>query len=317
MGTFYVTERNRKRRTLIFKIKLYSAVVLLLLLLGGFFYFVAYSRVLKVTSVQITQINKTPENMGQGDQSVFEQGLFEDLKNFYASRSKLTAFLGTQNILAWSDALPDSKVFKAKYSDIKNIEIKKSLVRRSLGIEYERRNRKGVWCFLQSQTNADSPRSQSGQAQTNAEGFDSASSSPRSSASSPRESACWWFDESGVVFAPAPNAEGNLLFRVDDYTGRTLAPGDAVLEERFIPNLFKVFAFLNQFDFQVRSLRLDNLALQEISTDALNGSMPKIYFSLRFDPSPDLQPLKILAASSSLKNIQYIDLRVENRIYYK
>src|SRR3989344_6171286 len=109
MGTFYVTERNRKRRTLIFKIKLYSAVVLLLLLLGGFFYFVAYSRVLKVTSVQITQINKTPENMGQGDQSVFEQGLFEDLKNFYASRSKLTAFLGTQNILAWNaDALPES-----------------------------------------------------------------------------------------------------------------------------------------------------------------------------------------------------------------
>ena|SRR3989344_1131838 len=316
MNTFYVSENKRRRRQLLFKIKIYSAIAILILLASGFFYLVAYSRALKITSVQVVQVNKTPENMGQGDQTAFEQGLFEDLKNFYGARSKLTAFLGTQNILVWNpDALPDSKVFKATYSDIKDIKIKKNLARRFLDIEYERRNRKGVWCLRVPQISADT-----GNVQINAD-----IAAVRSSSISAdlrmdqRESAsqCWWFDESGVVFAPAPNAEGNLLFRVDDYTGRTLAPGDAVLEERFIPNLFKIFAFLNQFDFQVRSLRLDNLALQEISTDALNGSMPKIYFSLRFDPSPDLQPLKTLAASSSLQNIQYIDLRVENRIYYK
>ncbi len=303
MNIFYVTDKNRKRRTFIFKIKVYAALACVLFLLGGFFYVVAYSRVPKITSIRIAQINKTPENMGQGDQALFEQGLFEDLKNFYAARSKLTAFLGTHNILVWdSDTLPETKIFKAKYSDLKGIEVKKSLVQRSLDIEYERRSRKGVWCLQQARTNADFT-------QTNA---DNSSSSPRESASE-----CWWFDENGIVFARAPTIEGNLLFRVDDYTGRTLAPGDAVLEERFITNLFRIFAFLNQSDFQVRSLRLDDLALQEISTNALNSSTPKIYFSLRFDPEPDLKPLQDLAVSSTFNNIQYIDLRVENRIYYK
>lgn len=307
MNTFYVTDKNRKRRTLIFKIKVYAAIACALLLVGGFFYLVAYSRVPKITSIHIAQINKTPENMGQGDQTLFEQGLFEDLKNFYTARSKLTAFLGTHNILIWdSDILPETKIFKAKYSDLKGIEVKKNLVRRFLDIEYERRNRKGVWCLLRSQIAADTIGTSSSNIRED----------PRINQ---RESApgCWWFDESGIVFAKAPTVEGNLLFRVDDYTGRALAPGDAVLEERFISNVFRIFAFLNQFDFQVRSLRLDDLALQEISTEAVNSSTPKIYFSLRFDPEPDLKPLQDLAASSTFNNIQYIDLRVENRIYYK
>jgi len=56
--------------------------------------------------------------------------------------------------------------------------------------------------------------------------------------------------------------------------------------------------------------------LQEITTDPSVKFLPKIYFSLRFDPGFGLSAIESLK-STGLDKIDYIDLRVENRAYYK
>lgn len=304
MDTFYLTERQRQRRRLLFKIKIYSGIAILIALLAGIFYLVAYSKIFKIKDIIIVQVNQNDTNIGKSPDTDLQNNLLADLRNFYANRSKINSFLGTDNILAWDPGkLPDSDLFWKKYASISKVIIKKDYFKRTLEIDYEKRDRYGVWCLM----------SNSGGAMADASStVDTTSSSIVLATDNER---CFWFDESGIIFSSAPHIEGNLVYRVDDYTNRSLVFGDVVLGSRLLPNLFKIFNFLDQFNFNERSLRLDDLALQEIKTNQITSSTPGIYFSLRFDPAFALEPLQSI--KSTLNGIQYIDLRVENRIYYK
>jgi len=161
-----------------------------------------------------------------------------------------------------------------KNSEIASLTIEKDYFNREIKINIESRKRFGIWC---EETNN-----------------------------------CFWFDKNGVLFAGAAPSEGNLINKVDDFSGQPLKTGNLVLKERLIPNLIKIFDVLEKSDLGIKSLKLERLELQEISTE----SSPIIYFSLRIDPSFALSVIKSLK-SSGLDKIEYIDLRVENRAYYK
>ncbi|MBI3638427.1 hypothetical protein HY227_01640, partial [Candidatus Wolfebacteria bacterium] len=64
------------------------------------------------------------------------------------------------------------------------------------------------------------------------------------------------------------------------------------------------------------SLELKNLEFQEIVADPAVNSLPMVYFSLRTDPIFGLSAIESLK-KIGLQKLEYIDLRVENRAYYK
>lgn len=126
---------------------------------------------------------------------------------------------------------------------------------------------------------------------------------------------CFWFDDTGKIFKKSPLSEGNLIKTVSDSTGRSLGLGGYVLSENYFSNLRSAFEVLDGSGLSIKSVELKDLALEEVSIKTGNG--PQLYFSLRFGAEWTLPVLKNLMAQNSFGRLKYIDLRIENRAYYK
>ena len=125
---------------------------------------------------------------------------------------------------------------------------------------------------------------------------------------------CYWFDKKGVLFDKAPQTEGEIIYKVKDFSGRELNIGGRAIDETLFGNLLKIFEVLDKSGLGIKTLRLNEMNLEEIISES--PSAPKIYFSLRINPFFGLSVLQSLK-NFGLEKIEYIDLRVENRGYYK
>lgn len=245
--------------------KIYGGIAFFFVLLIGVGYLIAYSPFFRIEKVEATQ-------SGPEDVSLKTEDIIQSLKDFFEKKSKISSFLGAENILIWKEIGVD---FLLKYPQIEKIEIEKDYSKRILKINLVKKGKRGAWCV---------------------------------------PSGCFWFDQKGALFAEAPIMEGGLILTVNDFSGRELKIGDSVLPENFFGNFFKIIGFLEKNGLAAKNLKLNDLSSQEITAESGDG--PQIRFSLRNDPAfaeAAIQSLKEIG----LKNIEYIDLRVENKAYYK
>ncbi len=306
---FYLDEKGRRKRRRILKLKIYGSLAIFLLLVGGAAYSVVYTPVFKVKNIKFettsagvpefftAQAIESAANFKNDD--VLNEKLISDFKSFFIKHSKINSFLGGDNIFVWDEKLiPDDFLLK-NYPQLADVKIEKDYIERSVKISLTKREKLGVWCKMDKiQESA---------------ATSTASSTVSNEVASPD---CFWFDKEGVTFAQAPAAEGNLIYKVNDFSGRPLQSGNNVLEKKFLTNLIKIFEVLEKANLKVRSLRLENLALQEIIVEPVTDFSPKIYFSLKADPIFGLSTLTSFK-NIDLVKIDYIDLRVPNRAYYK
>ncbi|MBI4993730.1 hypothetical protein HZC33_02105 [Candidatus Wolfebacteria bacterium] len=264
---FYLDEKQRKKRRRILKLKIFATVTVFLFLLSGFFYLIAFSQIFKIKS--IFAVSENAKYNLEADK------LVGDLKNFFVSRSKISKFLGGDNILVWSGGISDFLKTQPIFSVL---EINKNYFKREISIKFEKRERYGVWC----QKNA----------------------------------ACWWIDKNGIVFEKAPKVEGEMILKVNDNSDQQLDFGKGVLRDDLFKNLIKIFEILQKTGINIKTLYIENLALEEIEARPLINSIPQIYFSLRLDPAFALSAIKSFK-KIGLNKIKYIDFRIENRVYYK
>ena len=87
------------------------------------------------------------------------------------------------------------------------------------------------------------------------------------------------------------------------------------MPDRFIPNLLSIISVLTQADFSIREIRLSDIGLQEIEARTYDG--PTLYFSLRFSADNALAAMQDVFASMDVRDFDYIDFRVENRVFYE
>lgn len=120
---------------------------------------------------------------------------------------------------------------------------------------------------------------------------------------------CYWFDEKGVLFKEAPQTEGTLVYKIIDSGVKANA------EPFKFENVMKILGILKERQIPVRNIKIDE-KLQELSLQTYEGAA--MIFSLRFDPSATLlSALDTVVKKLGLNKINYLDLTVENRIYYK
>ncbi len=199
----------------------------------------------------------------------------------------MKALLSFRNMLAWPDKLDATGL--ALLPAVKSVTVEKDYGTRSLNIKVEERKPYGIWCVGTPGGDVIEPDQVPGE--------------------------CAWFDDGGVVFQKAVGAEGSLIFAVHDYSQHKLNLGAKVLPEEFLSGLFSIFQVLKKSDVNTQEVRLNDLALEELEVRTYNG--PKLYFSLRFPADNDLVALNDLSAKPGFAKLQYLDFRVENRVYYK
>lgn len=157
--------------------------------------------------------------------------------------------------------------------------IHRDYLNRVLRIEITERERFGVWC----------------------------------SDASALSSACFWFDRDGALFAPAPRAEGTLVRLVNDRTGRVFSPGARALAPTQFAHLLRAFELLEQVGLNRERVVIEDLENEEAYADLVYG--PRVFFSLRNDPIFAYEPL--LSLQKELHKLEYVDLRVDQRIFLK
>lgn len=269
----YLDDKEIKKQKIIFKLKLYGILVVFLFLLTGAGYLTAYSSFFKINNVTLIDAENKQANANE---------VIEDLKNSFNKQSKLTSFLGAENILIWRNK--PNEIFFKEHPKIIDLTIKKNYLERKIEINIDERVKLGVWC--ETSTNNQELITNN----------------------------CFWFDENGVIFEEAPMVEGEMIYKITDFSNRELAFGDRVLDENLFNNLILIFKTLERAGLNLKTLRLENLSAQEIIAES--PLVPKIYFSLRFDPDFSLSVFENLK-KINLEKVEYLDLRIKNRAYYK
>jgi hypothetical protein len=127
-------------------------------------------------------------------------------------------------------------------------------------------------------------------------------------------SVCHWIDRKGMLFMEAPQTEGFLILTIYDDSQDPAILGKKVVEDRFVKNLISILDNLEDLGLPIKNIAFDG-TLQEIKVEFYKN--PDLLFSIRFDPTLNMASFKSLRDKVGLNGIKYIDLRVENKLFYK
>jgi hypothetical protein len=131
-------------------------------------------------------------------------------------------------------------------------------------------------------------------------------------------SGCFYFDKDGIVFENAPSTSGSLVTLIKDYSKRDFGPGDAVLDKNFVDTILLIKEDLFQkIGLKVASFDIESYPIEKLRV--VTSESWYILFSLQRDIKSQLLALKV-ALDEKIKDrmgLEYVDLRIENRIYYK
>ncbi len=125
---------------------------------------------------------------------------------------------------------------------------------------------------------------------------------------------CYVFDKEGLIFEAANVVVGDVIARVDDASDFKPALGAMFTDPDVWGNMVPLVAYVK--DGLPRGRMEFTRAGRELVI-TLTDSGTKLYFSLGFDPSEHIRALKELSKTLPLETLQYADLRVKGRVFYK
>jgi len=130
---------------------------------------------------------------------------------------------------------------------------------------------------------------------------------------------CYYIDKDGVIFEKAPQTSGTLILTIKDNSEKEVEMGKNALDKEFMAELIDLKeGLLNQSGLKVIDFIIETDVLKDLRVDTNEGWY--ILFDRARDLRSQLQAL-ILVLEEKIKegrkNLEYIDLRIENRVYYK
>lgn len=130
---------------------------------------------------------------------------------------------------------------------------------------------------------------------------------------------CYYIDAEGVIFEKAPQTSGSLILVIKDNSEREPELGSNVIEKNLMSELINLrIRLTSQLGLKVLDFIIEPGVSEDLRINTNEG------WYILFDKSRDLQN-QLIALQLVLKekikeerkNLEYVDLRIENRAYYK
>ncbi|MSR73649.1 MAG: hypothetical protein EXS60_01145 [Candidatus Pacebacteria bacterium] len=125
---------------------------------------------------------------------------------------------------------------------------------------------------------------------------------------------CYVFDKEGVIFQAANLVVGSVIARVDDASDFKPTLGVMLADPEVWANIAPIVAYVKE---SLPASRMEFVRAERELTVTLSDNGTKFYFSLQFSPSEHIRALKELSKTVSIETLQYADLRVKGRVFYK
>ncbi len=170
-----------------------------------------------------------------------------------------------------------------KIHKIGDLEISKNLIKRSIKLTIEERGRLGIACQVKEETED-----------------------------------CFYIDKQGVIFEQAPQTSGSLILLIKDYSQREFYLGKKIFEQRIVDFISQARQDLSS-EIGLTALDFNVLSFPPKDLKVMTNEGWYIIFDLEGDIKNQLRSIKVALEEKieNRENLEYVDLRIENRIYYK
>lgn len=131
-------------------------------------------------------------------------------------------------------------------------------------------------------------------------------------------SGCFYIDKEGIIFEVAPKTSGGLVVLIKDYSNREVKLYDKVLDVELISAISEIKDYLSaEMGLNVASFDIDSYPTDKLRV--VTNESWYVLFGLRQEIKKQLLSLKAVLDEKIQDRslLQYVDLRIENRVYYK
>ena len=135
---------------------------------------------------------------------------------------------------------------------------------------------------------------------------------------------CFLIDENGIAYGEAdfnsPEIAQNNLIRILDRSSIEIKNGDSVMDKSYVDFALSLKDSLKSLGLEITDeYSTPSLMADELDVKMMNGE--QLYFSTQFPIENSIKTLDLLLknelAKLQDKNLDYIDLRTENKVFYK
>lgn len=170
-----------------------------------------------------------------------------------------------------------------KIPKIGDLEIKKNLIKRIVKLIVKERGRLGITCQVKEEIEN-----------------------------------CFYVDKQGVIFEQAPQTSGSLILLIKDYSQREYEIGKKIFEQEIVDFISQAREGLSsEIGLMISDFNILSFPAKDLK--AITGEGWYIIFDLEGDIKSQLLALKaaLIEKIKDRESLEYVDLRIENRIYYK
>lgn len=269
------------REKLLKKIAFFFAVAVFIGAAGTGFWFLRNGEFMKITSVEVSGTRMVPA----GD-------LLTLVKSGEVKREGFMGFiLPEDHRLAYEDDEKISGIIKERFPRVKEVSIARNNDTRSISVEVSERKEKIIWCHASA-----------GSSDNERDGF--------------AVNNCFWLDDEGFVIGESPDSEGTLVPVITDKSEREITLGKTIVSAEKLANLIEAEKMMKSFGWVAEETAVEDSSLKEAVMIVSSGQ--KILVSLERSPWEEGKPiLSAIVASGKWPEVEYVDLRIEGKGFYK